>query len=116
MSALLMCCVLLLCLCGSGLGELDKCSEVHKVFQVRQIGPNQILPSSPRSGSELQVCTSKSSTCCSKKMEEKYQVAARRDVQNLMQTYSSRLKLLLSRYVAAFQGNCVCLGIAAVAS
>uniref|UniRef100_A0A3B3X1B5 Glypican 5a n=1 Tax=Poecilia mexicana TaxID=48701 RepID=A0A3B3X1B5_9TELE len=85
------------------LGELDTCSEVHKVFQVRQIGPNQVLPSSPRSGADLQVCTSKSSTCCTKKMEEKYQVAARRDVQNLLQTYSSRLKLLLSRYVAAFQ-------------
>ncbi|KAM4743561.1 glypican-5a [Anableps anableps] len=103
MSALLSCCVFLLYLCGSGLGELDKCREVHEVFQLRQIGPNQFLPSSPRSGSELQVCTSKSSTCCTKKMEEKYQVVARRDVQNLLQTYSSRLKLLLSRYVAAFQ-------------
>ncbi|PWA19012.1 hypothetical protein CCH79_00005010, partial [Gambusia affinis] len=58
-------------------------------------------------GADLQVCMSKSSTCCTKKMEEKYQVAARRDVQNLLQTYSSRLKLLLSRYVAAFQAdNC----------
>ncbi|XP_007554000.1 glypican-5a [Poecilia latipinna] len=102
MSSLLRYCVFL-CLCGSGLGELDTCSEVHKVFQVRQIGPNQVLPSSPRSGADLQVCTSKSSTCCTKKMEEKYQVAARRDVQNLLQIYSSRLKLLLSRYVAAFQ-------------
>lgn len=77
-------------------------------------------------GSDLQVCTSKNLTCCTKKMEEKYQLAARRDIQNLLQTSSSSLKFLISRNVAAFQGNtspisvfrhnwvlcvCVCVGI-----
>lgn len=38
-------------------------------------------------------------------MEEKYQVLARRDIQDLLQTSSSGLKLLISRYVAAFQGK-----------
>lgn len=94
---------LLACFCGSGLGGPNKCDEVRKVFQLRQIGPSQLLPLSPRAGSDLQVCTSRNLTCCTKKMEEKYQVAARRDIQNLLQTSSSSLKFLISRNVAAFQ-------------
>lgn len=106
MGALLVNWILLLascCYCGSGLGSANKCDEVRKVFQLRQIGPNHLLPLSPRAGSDLQVCTSKNLTCCTKKMEEKYQVAARRDIQNLLQTSSSSLKFLISRNVAAFQ-------------
>lgn len=97
------CVFLLVFCCGSGFGSSNKCDEVRKVFQLRQIGPNQLLPLSPRPGSDLQVCTSKNLTCCTKKMEEKYQVAARRDIQNLLQTSSSSLKFLISRNVAAFQ-------------
>lgn len=93
----------LVCCCGFGFGSPNKCDEVRKVFQLRQIGPNQLLPLSPRPGSDLQVCMSKNLTCCTKKMEEKYQVAARRDIQNLLQTSSSSLKFLISRNVAAFQ-------------
>ncbi|KAM9764535.1 glypican-5a [Menidia menidia] len=96
------CCVLLLvCSCVSR--SPNKCDEVRKVFQLREIGPNHLLPLTPRAGPDLQVCTSKNLTCCTKKMEEKYQVAARRDIQNLLQMYSSPLKLLISRNVAAFQ-------------
>ncbi|XP_008290837.1 glypican-5a [Stegastes partitus] len=97
------CVFFLTCCCGSGFGSSNKCDEVRKVFQLRQIGPNQLLPLSPRPGSDLQVCASKNLTCCTKKMEEKYQVAARRDIQNLLQTSSSSLKFLISRNVAAFQ-------------
>lgn len=39
-------------------------------------------------------------------MEERYQVAARRDIQNLLQISSSPLKFLISRSVAVFQGEC----------
>ncbi|GLD47346.1 glypican-5-like protein [Lates japonicus] len=97
------CIFLLVCCCGSGFGSPNKCDEVRKVFQLRQIGPNQLLPVSPRPGSDLQVCMSKNLTCCTKKMEEKYQVAARRDIQNLIQMSSTSLKFLISRNVAAFQ-------------
>ncbi|KAM8894361.1 glypican-5a [Spinachia spinachia] len=96
-------CVFLLALCsGFCFGSPNRCDEVRKVFQLRQIGPTQLLPLNPRTGSDLQVCVSKNLTCCTKKMEEKYQVAARRDVQNLIQTSSSSLKFLISRNVAAF--------------
>lgn len=93
----------LACCSGFGFGSANRCDEVRKVFQLRQIGPNQLLPLGPRTGSDLQVCMSKNLTCCTKKMEEKYQVAARRDIQNLLQTSSSSLKFLISRNVAAFQ-------------
>ncbi|XP_056114639.1 glypican-5a [Rhinichthys klamathensis goyatoka] len=84
-------------------GTLMNCDEVRKVFQLKQIGPVKSLPETPRTGSDLQVCLSKNVTCCTKKMEERYQVAARRDIQNLLQTSSSSLKFLISRNVAAFQ-------------
>ncbi|KAM7405997.1 hypothetical protein PAMP_000403 [Pampus punctatissimus] len=97
------CIFFLACFCGLAFGNPNRCDEVRKVFQLRQIGPNQLLPLSPRLGSDLQVCMSKNQTCCTKKMEEKYQLAARRDIQNLIQTSSSSLKFLMSRNVAAFQ-------------
>src|SRR4029434_10031560 len=62
-------------------------------------------------GNDLQVCTSRNLTCCTKKMEERYQVAARRDIQNLLQMSSSPLKFLISRNVAVFQGECHLLSV-----
>ncbi|KAK2920078.1 glypican-5a isoform X1 [Channa argus] len=97
------CIFLLAVCCGSGFGGPNGCEEVRKVFQLRQIGPSQLLPLSPRPGSDLQVCISRNLTCCTKKIEEKYQVAARRDIQNLIQMSSYSLKFLISRNVAAFQ-------------
>ncbi|KAL4635756.1 glypican-5-like [Arapaima gigas] len=82
---------------------LSDCSEVRQVFQALQIGPLKPLPDKPRPGSDLQVCMSRNLTCCNKKMEERYQLAARRDIQNLLQTASSGLKLLISRNVVTFQ-------------
>lgn len=40
----------LACCCGLGFGNPNRCDEVRKVFQLRQIGPNQLLPLSPRPG------------------------------------------------------------------
>ncbi|XP_055558288.1 glypican-5 [Falco cherrug] len=54
-------------------------------------------------GADLQVCTSKNPTCCTKKMEERYQTAARQDIQQVLQTSSAPLKFLISRNAAAFQ-------------
>ncbi|XP_049574268.1 glypican-5a [Syngnathus scovelli] len=99
------CAFVLACFCAVCFGNPHKCDEVRKVFQLRQIGPTQMLPLSPRPGSDLQVCRSKSQTCCTKKMEERYQIAARRDIENLLQTSSSSLKFLISRNLAAFQGT-----------
>lgn len=40
-------------------------------------------------------------------MEERYQIAARQDMQQVLQTSSSTLKFLISRNAAAFQGKCI---------
>ncbi|NWS96723.1 GPC5 protein, partial [Mionectes macconnelli] len=54
-------------------------------------------------GVDLQVCTSRNLTCCTKKMEERYQTAAKQDIQQVIQTSSATLKFLISRHAAAFQ-------------
>lgn len=59
-------------------------------------------------GTDLQVCTSKNSTCCTKKMEERYQIAAKQDIQEVLQASSSALKFLISHNAAAFQGKPFC--------
>ncbi|XP_030315144.1 glypican-5 [Calypte anna] len=79
------------------------CEGVREVFQLRQLGPLRGIPESPRAGADLQVCTSKKPTCCTKKMEERYQAAARQDIQQVLQTSSAVLKFLISRNAAAFQ-------------
>ncbi|XP_075805690.1 glypican-5 isoform X4 [Microtus pennsylvanicus] len=97
-------CLLLLALLGSTRSEgVESCEEVRKLFQWRLGGPVKGLPYTPRAGPDLQVCVSKNPTCCTRKMEERYQIAARQDFQQVLQTSSSTLKLLISRNAAAFQ-------------
>ncbi|XP_032053762.1 glypican-5 [Aythya fuligula] len=95
--------VVLLLLAARGAGEPRGCEAVRKVFQLRQLGPLRGVPDSPRAGVDLQVCTSKNPTCCNKKMEERYQTAAKQDIQQVLQTSSATLKFLISRNAAAFQ-------------
>ncbi|NWS21305.1 GPC5 protein, partial [Pachyramphus minor] len=52
---------------------------------------------------DLQVCTSRNPTCCTKKMEERYQTTARQDIQQVLQTSSATLKFLISHNAATFQ-------------
>ncbi|KAM9388324.1 glypican-5 [Phaethornis superciliosus] len=77
------------------------CEGAREVL--RELGPLRGIPESPREGAELQVCTSKKPTCCTKKMEERYQAAARQDIQQVLQTSSAMLKFLISHNAAAFQ-------------
>ncbi|XP_063068365.1 glypican-5a [Engraulis encrasicolus] len=96
-------CLLFATLMYLSLESPPNCDEVRKVFHQKLIGPLKSVPDKPRTGSDLQVCASRNVTCCTKKMEERYQVAARRDIQNLLQISSSSLKYLISRNVALFQ-------------
>ncbi|XP_006879692.1 PREDICTED: glypican-5 [Elephantulus edwardii] len=97
-------CLFLLALLGSTRSEdALSCEEVGKLFQWRLAGAVKGLPESPRAGTDLQVCISKNPTCCTKRMEERYQIAARQDTRQVLQTASSTLKLLISRNAAAFQ-------------
>ncbi|XP_039769216.1 uncharacterized protein LOC120638649 [Ornithorhynchus anatinus] len=82
----------------------QSCEQVRKLFQLRQLGWSGGPPEAPRAGPDLQVCSSKGPTCCTKKMEERYQLAAQQDIQQVLQTTSSTLKFLISRNAATFQG------------
>ncbi|XP_076218321.1 glypican-5 isoform X1 [Aptenodytes patagonicus] len=95
--------VLLLAAASGRAGPPPSCEDVRKVFQLRQLGPLRGIPESPRAGVDLQVCTSKNPTCCTKKMEERYQAAAKQEIQQVLQTSSATLKFLVSRNAAAFQ-------------
>ncbi|XP_036988398.2 glypican-5 [Artibeus jamaicensis] len=98
------CSLLLLALVGFTRSEgVQSCEEVRKLFQWRQLGAAKGLPDSPRPGPDLQVCTSRKPTCCTRKMEERYQVAAHQDMQQVLQASSSTLKFLISRNAAALQ-------------
>lgn len=56
-------------------------------------------------GADLQVCQTKGPTCCSKKMEERYQVAARSNMESGLQVVSAQLKRLIIQNAAIFQGK-----------
>lgn len=56
-------------------------------------------------GADLQVCQTKGPTCCSKKMEERYQVAARGNMEAGLQVVSAHLKRLIIQNAAIFQGK-----------
>lgn len=58
-------------------------------------------------GADLQVCQTKGPTCCSKKMEERYQVAARSNMESGLQVVSAQLKRLIIQNAAIFQGKTV---------
>ncbi|XP_061851945.1 glypican-5 isoform X2 [Colius striatus] len=93
---------LLLIAAPGGAGPPTGCQGVRKVFQLRQLGPLRDIPESPRAGADLQVCTSKNTTCCTKKMEERYQTVAKQDIQQVLQSSSATLKFLISHNAAAF--------------
>lgn len=56
-------------------------------------------------GLDLQVCVPKGFTCCSRKMEEKYQATARMNMEQLLQSASMELKFLVIQNAAVFQGE-----------
>ncbi|TSP25417.1 Glypican-3 [Bagarius yarrelli] len=56
-----------------------------------------------RDGSDLQVCQSKGLTCCSRKMEERYLLTAKQNLESNLQASSVQLKLLIIQNAALFQ-------------
>ncbi|XP_063288112.1 glypican-3 [Pelobates fuscus] len=86
---------------GATKGQLN-CKEVRASFHSLQPGVRWV-PESPVSGADLQVCVTKTSTCCSKKMEDRYQVASRLNMEQLLQSASAKLKSLIIQNAAIFQ-------------
>ncbi|XP_010768398.1 glypican-3, partial [Notothenia coriiceps] len=83
-------------------GQVPSCQEVRTVFQ--SLHPSsKWVPETPVSGADLQVCQTKGPTCCSKKMEERYQVAARSNMESGLQVVSAQLKRIIIQNAAIFQ-------------
>ncbi|XP_060904834.1 glypican-3 [Labrus mixtus] len=83
-------------------GQMPNCQEVRTVFHSLHPG-SKLVPENPVSGADLQVCQTKGPTCCSKKMEERYQVAARSNMESGLQVVSAQLKRLIIQNAAIFQ-------------
>ncbi|XP_062855876.1 glypican-3 [Trichomycterus rosablanca] len=83
-------------------GQTLKCHEVRSTFQFLYPG-TKWAPETPVSGSDLQVCHSKGLTCCSRKMEERYLLTAKQNMESNLQASTAQLKLLIIQNAALFQ-------------
>ncbi|XP_067110061.1 glypican-5-like [Osmerus mordax] len=79
------------------------CHEVKTAFQMRQIGPLKWVPEVPGTDVDLLVCKHQGPSCCTRKMEDSYQAAVRRETLQNIHSYSSELKYLISGHAIAFQ-------------
>ncbi|KAJ8390338.1 hypothetical protein AAFF_G00107320 [Aldrovandia affinis] len=83
--------------------KTHSCHEVKTAFQLRQIGLLKWVPETPGTDVDLQVCKHNGPTCCTRKMEESYQAAVRREVLQNIRSYSFELKYLIMSHATAFQ-------------
>nr|XP_023674800.1 glypican-5-like [Paramormyrops kingsleyae] len=81
------------------------CHEVQTAFQMRQIGPWKLVPETPETDVDLQVCKHQGPTCCTRKMEDSYQAAVLRDILQHMQSHIYEPMFLLIRHGADLQDN-----------
>ncbi|XP_064313371.1 glypican-5 isoform X1 [Phalacrocorax carbo] len=91
-------------LCGGvAAAKSPSCHEVRTAFQLRQIGPLKLVPDVPTAESDLQICQHRAPTCCTKKMEESYQAAVRRERTQSIQALNFELKYMIVGHITAFQ-------------
>ncbi|KAM9720337.1 glypican-5 isoform 2-T2 [Menidia menidia] len=83
--------------------EAYSCHEVRTAFQTRQVGPPQRVPETPGTDVDLLVCKHPGPSCCTRKMEESYQFAVKRETLHNIHSYSGQLEHLISKHSEAFQ-------------
>ncbi|XP_077413635.1 glypican-5 isoform X1 [Vanacampus margaritifer] len=79
------------------------CHEVRAAFQMRQVGPLHRVPEAPGTDVDLLVCKHQGPSCCTRKMEESYQFAVKRETLHNIYLYSYELKHLIAGHSDAFQ-------------
>ncbi|XP_030606979.1 glypican-5-like isoform X2 [Archocentrus centrarchus] len=79
------------------------CHEVRTVFQLHQIGPLNRVPETPVTDADLLLCKHQGPSCCTRKMEESYQFAVKRQTLHNIQSQSYKLKHFISTHEVAFQ-------------
>ncbi|XP_048866981.1 glypican-5b isoform X2 [Brienomyrus brachyistius] len=83
--------------------KAHSCHEVKTAFQLRHIGPLKWVPEAPGTDADLQICKHQGPTCCTRKMEESYQAAVRRETLQNIRSYSFELKYLIMGHATSFQ-------------
>ncbi|KAK1803831.1 hypothetical protein P4O66_003783 [Electrophorus voltai] len=85
-----------------GRTKLDRCDDSLRFVSAARTAqpPGAKLPRS----SDLQVCQPKGLTCCSRKMEERYLLSAKQNMESSLQASSAQLKILIIQNAALFQG------------
>ncbi|XP_067461868.1 glypican-5-like isoform X1 [Thunnus thynnus] len=79
------------------------CHEVRTAFQLRQVGPLHRVPETPGTDVDLLICKHHGPSCCTRKMEESYQFAVKRETLHNIHSYSYELEHLISGHSDAFQ-------------
>ncbi|XP_040000361.1 glypican-5-like isoform X2 [Xiphias gladius] len=79
------------------------CHEVRTAFQLRQVGPLNRVPETPGTDVDLLICKHQGPSCCTRKMEESYQFAVKRETLHNIHSYSYELEHLISGHSDAFQ-------------
>ncbi|XP_028328036.1 glypican-5-like isoform X7 [Gouania willdenowi] len=79
------------------------CHEVRTAFQLRQVGPLHRVPETPGTDVDLLVCKHQGPSCCTRKMEESYRLAVKRETLHNIHSYSYELEQLISGHSDAFQ-------------
>ncbi|XP_035490780.2 glypican-5 isoform X1 [Scophthalmus maximus] len=83
--------------------ESYSCHEVRTAYQLRQVGPLHRVPETPGTDVDLLICKHQGPSCCTRKMEESYQIAVKRETLHNIQSYSYELEHLISGHSDAFQ-------------
>ncbi|KAM6919124.1 glypican-5-like isoform 2-T2 [Xenentodon cancila] len=78
------------------------CHEVKTVFQLRQVGPLHRVPETPVTDVDLLVCKHEGPSCCTRKMEESYQTAVKRETLHNIHSYSYEIKHIIAGHKDAF--------------
>ncbi|XP_028284142.1 glypican-5 isoform X2 [Parambassis ranga] len=79
------------------------CHEVRTAFQLRQVGPLHRVPETPGTDVDLLLCKHQGPSCCTRKMEDSYQSAVKRETIHNIHSYSYELEHLISGHLDAFQ-------------
>ncbi|KAK7945675.1 hypothetical protein WMY93_001403 [Mugilogobius chulae] len=90
---------------GTHLCHVDaySCHEVRTAFQLRSVGPVHRVPETPGVDVDLLLCKHQGLSCCTRKMEESYLIAVKRETLHNIKSYSYELEHLFSGHGDAFQ-------------
>lgn len=85
----------------------DSCSEVRRNFVAKRIGQMKLVPYNAFEAKNLRVCPNAGLTCCTRAMENRFQLAAKSDVEKVLKYKTSSLKFNFRSFSERFQDDVV---------